>query len=104
MAGADRGVTGRPERGRPEVLWPLFGALDQLDGIGPKTAQAMATGGIERPRDLLFTLPYAGVDRAFAKLDTIKKDVVWWEAGAQPVQLLADGEVTMATGSSALVT
>ncbi len=39
-----------------------------------------------------------GVDQAFAKLDTIKSDVVWWEAGAQPVQLLADGEVTMATG------
>lgn len=38
-----------------------------------------------------------GVDRAFAKLDTIKKDVVWWDAGAQPVQLLADGEVAMAT-------
>lgn len=39
-----------------------------------------------------------GVARAFAKLDTIKDSVVWWEAGAQPVQLLADGEVTMATG------
>lgn len=39
-----------------------------------------------------------GVDQAFKKLDTIKNDVVWWEAGAQPVQLLADGEVTMATG------
>ncbi len=38
-----------------------------------------------------------GVDRAFAKLDTIKPDVVWWEAGAQPVQLLADGEVSMTT-------
>ncbi|MCQ0970597.1 ABC transporter substrate-binding protein [Paracoccus sp. TK19116] len=39
-----------------------------------------------------------GVQRAFDKLDTIKSDVVWWEAGAQPPQLLADGEVTMATG------
>jgi len=39
----------------------------------------------------------AGVDRAFAKLDTIKADVVWWEAGAQPPQLLADGEVLMTT-------
>lgn len=39
----------------------------------------------------------AGVDRAFAKLDTIKDDIVWWEAGAQPPQLLADGEVTMST-------
>jgi putative spermidine/putrescine transport system substrate-binding protein len=38
-----------------------------------------------------------GVDRAFAKLDQIKKDVVWWEAGAQPPQLLADGEVVMST-------
>ncbi|EBA03170.1 MAG: ABC transporter substrate-binding protein [Paracoccaceae bacterium] len=36
-----------------------------------------------------------GIARAFAKLDTIKDDVVWWEAGAQPPQLLADGEVTM---------
>ncbi len=39
----------------------------------------------------------AGVERAFAKLDSIKKDIVWWEAGAQPPQLLADGEVVMTT-------
>ena len=38
-----------------------------------------------------------GVDRAFAKLSSIKSSVVWWEAGAQPPQLLADGEVTMTT-------
>ena len=38
-----------------------------------------------------------GIDRAFAKLDTIKDSVVWWEAGAQPPQLLADGEVAMTT-------
>ena len=38
-----------------------------------------------------------GVDQAFAKLDTIKDEVVWWEAGAQPPQLLADGEVVMTT-------
>lgn len=36
-----------------------------------------------------------GVARAFAKLDTIKSDVIWWDAGAQPPQLLADGEVAM---------
>ena len=39
----------------------------------------------------------AGVKQAFKKLDQIKKDVVWWEAGAQPPQLLADGEVAMTT-------
>lgn len=38
-----------------------------------------------------------GVDRAFAVLDRIKGDIVWWEAGAQPPQLLADGEVVMST-------
>lgn len=38
-----------------------------------------------------------GVDRAFAKLDTIKDHVVWWTKGAQPPQLLADGEVIMAS-------
>ena len=36
-----------------------------------------------------------GVERAFAMLDTIKDEIVWWEAGAQPPQLLADGEVVM---------
>ena len=39
----------------------------------------------------------AGVDRAFRKLDTIKDQIVWWEAGAQSPQLLADGEVVMST-------
>jgi putative spermidine/putrescine transport system substrate-binding protein len=38
-----------------------------------------------------------GVDRAFKKLDTIKDHVIWWSKGAQPPQLLADGEVTMAS-------
>lgn len=39
----------------------------------------------------------AGVDRAFKKLATIKDQTIWWEAGAQPPQLLADGEVVMTT-------
>ena len=39
----------------------------------------------------------AGIERAFRKLDTIKDQIVWWEAGAQPPQMLADGEVVMTT-------
>ena len=39
----------------------------------------------------------SGVGRAFRKLDTIKDRIVWWEAGAQPPQMLADGEVVMTT-------
>ena len=38
-----------------------------------------------------------GVAQALAKLSTIKDDIIWWEAGAQPPQLLADGEVVMTT-------
>ncbi len=38
-----------------------------------------------------------GIDRAFARLDTIKDSVIWWTKGAQPPQLLADGEVVMAS-------
>ena len=39
----------------------------------------------------------AGMSRAYRKLDTIKDDIVWWEAGAQPPQMLADREVIMST-------
>lgn len=37
----------------------------------------------------------AGQEQALAKLGTIKKDVIWWSAGADTPQLLADGEVVM---------
>ncbi|MGR3455592.1 extracellular solute-binding protein [Pseudooceanicola sp.] len=36
-----------------------------------------------------------GQEQALAKLDTIKDDVIWWSAGADTPQLLADGEVFM---------
>lgn len=49
--------------GRPEILFPLFSALTNLDGIGPKTALILEPVGISRPRDLLMTLPMSGVDR-----------------------------------------
>jgi ATP-dependent DNA helicase RecG len=49
--------------GRPEILFPLFAGLETLEGVGPKTAQLMGHLGIEKPRDLLFSLPFALVDR-----------------------------------------
>ncbi|TCM84595.1 extracellular solute-binding protein [Rhodovulum steppense] len=36
-----------------------------------------------------------GVEQALAKLDTIKSEVIWWSAGAETPQRLADGEVVM---------
>ncbi|MFO1058150.1 MAG: ABC transporter substrate-binding protein [Dongiaceae bacterium] len=56
-----------------------------------------APGNIEIPLladgvapDKLYPLD---LDRAFKKLDTIKKDIVWWGSGAQSQQLFASGEV-----------
>ncbi|NOD63283.1 MULTISPECIES: ATP-dependent DNA helicase RecG [unclassified Ruegeria] len=56
--------------GRPEQLFPLFAGLETLEGVGPKTAQVMAQTGVESPRDVLFGLPYAVVDRR--RRDTIQ--------------------------------
>lgn len=56
--------------GRPEQLFPLFAGLETLEGIGPKTAQNLTQTGIETPRDVLFSLPYAVVDRR--RRDTIQ--------------------------------
>jgi len=66
---------------------------------GPKANLEMALMADGVPADEVYDVLSTdeGVDRAFAKLDTIKDDIVWWEAGAQPPQLLADGEVTMTT-------
>lgn len=36
-----------------------------------------------------------GVDRAFKKLDALKKDIVWWTNVGQSRQMLASGEVVM---------
>ncbi len=58
---------------RPPILFPLFAGLETLDGVGPKTAQTFSQIDVTRPRDLLFTLPYAGVDR---RLRPTIRDVV----------------------------
>lgn len=49
---------------RPEALFPLFAGLETLEGVGPKSAKALAALGVERPKDLLFLLPHSGVDRS----------------------------------------
>lgn len=55
---------------RPEILFPLFADLETLPGIGPKSAKALDAVGIRAPRDMLFTLPYTGIDRRLR--DTIQ--------------------------------
>jgi len=50
---------------RPEILFPLFADLETLGGVGPKIAKSFEALRITAPRDLLFTLPYSGIDRQF---------------------------------------
>ena len=60
-------------KSRPEILYPLFGNLTSLAGVGPKVAQNFAGLGVEKPRDLLFVLPHSGIDRRL--IDTVKNAV-----------------------------
>ncbi|MCH7813881.1 MAG: ABC transporter substrate-binding protein [Planctomycetes bacterium] len=63
----------------------------------PNLEMALMADGVA-PEDVYKLLSTKeGVDRAFAKLDTVKDHMIWWEAGAQPPQMLADGEVAMVT-------
>ena len=58
---------------------------------------ALLADGV-RPEEVYTLLDTAeGIRRVFRKLDTLRDHVVWWEAGAQPPQMLADAEVVMTT-------
>lgn len=46
--------------------------------------------------DLLST--ERGLDLAFARLDRIKNDIIWWQDGAEPARLLEQGQVVIASG------
>jgi len=67
---------------------------------GPRTLENSPKGNLEFalladgvPLDQLYPID---VDRAFKKLDELKEHIpVWWTTGAQHVQLLIDGEVSM---------
>jgi putative spermidine/putrescine transport system substrate-binding protein len=66
---------------------------------GPKYALefALMADGVA-PADVYAMLATPeGVNRAFRKLNEIKAHTIWWEAGAQPLQLLSSGEVVMTT-------
>ncbi|WP_448954926.1 ABC transporter substrate-binding protein [Labrys neptuniae] len=71
------GKRGLPKRPNALLEWALM-----ADGVPAKDVYAT----LSTPD---------GLDRAFAKLDTIKDQAVFWETGAQMIQLLADGEVAI---------
>ena len=66
---------------------------------------ALIADGVDKDKvyDLLSTK--SGVDRAFRKLDEIKPHIVaWWTAGAQPVQLLTNGDAFYTTAWNGRIT
>jgi putative spermidine/putrescine transport system substrate-binding protein len=56
---------------------------------------ALIADGVDKSEVYKVLAAEEGVARAFAKLDTIKDEMVWWDSHAQAPQLLADGEVSM---------
>ncbi|MDW9356871.1 extracellular solute-binding protein [Sinorhizobium meliloti] len=64
---------------------------------GPKYALEFALMADGVPADQVYDVlsGEGGVDRAFKKLDELKADIIWWDAGAQPLQLLSSGQVVM---------
>ncbi len=71
-------------------------AADKVDGPVGNLEFALMADGVPKEQVYQVLRTPEGVDRAFASLDKIKPHVtVWWEAGAQPAQLLTDGEVVM---------
>lgn len=56
---------------------------------------ALMADGVPADQVYLVLATWEGVQRAFSVLDKIKPHVVWWDTGAEPVNLLADGTVVM---------
>lgn len=73
---------------------------------GPRQALEFALMADGVPLDQIYATlkTKEGVDRAFKKLDSIKNDLVFWEAGAQPPQLLGSGEVVMTSAYNGRIT
>jgi putative spermidine/putrescine transport system substrate-binding protein len=73
---------------------------------GPRQALEFALMADGVPHDQIYEVLATpeGIDRAFAKLDSIKDDLIFWEAGAQPPQLLGSGEVVMTSAYNGRIT
>jgi len=65
------------------------GTRTMRDRVAPMLEVALMADGVAP--DKLYPLD---VDRAFKKLDTIKKNTIWWTTNSQSQQLFTDGEVT----------
>lgn len=98
--------------GKEMASWADFWDVDAFPGGRALQNQpidnlefALLADGVA-PADVYTVLAtLEGQDRAFAKLDEIKPHVTaWWTAGAQPVQMLSDGEVAFTSAWNGRIT
>lgn len=88
------------EEGKRPASWADFFDVETFPGLRSMQNTpvenlefALLADGV--PADQLYPID---LERAFAKMDTLKDHVgVWWTTGAQSVQVLVDGEVDMGT-------
>ena len=119
---ANNGVTNFPPCCAPQILWTyvVFYDPDAFTGAKPSTladffdtekfpgkrgVQAWADAIVEMALvadgvsvDAVYKVlkdQTGALDRTFAKLDTIKDDVVFWARAAEPIELVKSGEVVM---------
>ncbi len=59
---------------------------------------ALMADGVASPDVYKVLATREGQDRAFAKLDAIKPDLMFWRSGTQPLQLVGSSDVTYAVG------
>ncbi|MGN6549955.1 MAG: extracellular solute-binding protein [Pararhizobium sp.] len=81
-------------------IWDLkkFPGKRALQKIPQKNLEwALIADGVPADQVYKVLATKEGQDRAFKSLDKIKKDVIWWDEGAQPPQMLADTEAVIAT-------
>ena len=87
--------------GEPDTICALW---DQENFPGQRSLERRPIGNLEwallcdgvAKEDIYDVLETEeGQDRAFAKLGELKDNTIWWTAGADTPQLLADGEVVM---------
>ena len=45
-----------------------------------------------------------GIEKAFAKLDRLKPNLLWWTSGAEPIERLASGDLAMSAAFNGRVT
>ena len=107
----------------PNIIWSWLTFYDEsrLTGAKPKTIadfydlakfpgkrglsafpqanieMALVADGVDPGKiyDVMSTAE--GIDRAFAKLETLKGQVVFWSSGAEPLELVKSGQVVMST-------